>query len=85
MTDPSRHPYAGVGADHESTSGARRWGKIIGIVVAVLILLVFVVMLVGGGGEHGPSRHAPSGDDGDQAPRSIVVSEGHTSPAGGHG
>lgn len=84
MTDPSRHPYTGV-ADHESTTGARRWVKIIAVVVAVVVLLVVVVMLVGGGGEHGPSRHAPSGGVGDQAPPSSVVSNDHTPPAGGHG
>jgi hypothetical protein len=57
---------AGVGPDRGSTTGAPaypgtpRWVKAFGIVVLVLVLLVVAVM-VAAGGEHGPSRHMPSG------------------------
>jgi hypothetical protein len=37
-----------------------RWVKVSGIVTLVLVLLVVIVMLVTGG-NHGPSRHMPSG------------------------
>jgi hypothetical protein len=48
--------------------GAPRWVKVVGIIAVVLLLLLGIMMLIGG--EHGPGRHAPSGD-------------GHTLPPGG--
>ncbi len=49
MADPSRYPDS-------KPDTARRWVKVVGIIVLVVVLLV-VVMLVAGGGGHGPSRH----------------------------
>ena len=49
MTD--RPPYPGM----------PRWVKVSGIVTLVLVVLVVIVMVVTGG-NHGPSRHMPSGD-----------------------
>jgi hypothetical protein len=45
--------------------GTPRWVKVSGIVTLVLVLL-FVIVMVAGGGNHGPGRHMPSGDGGDQ-------------------
>ena len=45
--------------------GTPRWVKVFGIIVIVLVLLVVARMFIGGG-EHGPGRHAPSGDAGGQ-------------------
>ncbi|MPZ26610.1 MAG: hypothetical protein GEV12_09160 [Micromonosporaceae bacterium] len=62
MTD-SRSPEtgddSGTGYEPEST-GAPRWIKVAGIVLAVVVLLVVVMLFIGGGGDgggHGPSRH----------------------------
>jgi hypothetical protein len=63
--------------------GTPRWVKVLGIVVIVVILLVVVVMFIGGG-EHGPGRHAPSGDAGGQVLTSSVM-EAHAPPEGGRG
>jgi hypothetical protein len=38
-----------------------RWVKISGMVALVLVVVV-VILLVTGTGDHGPGRHAPSGD-----------------------
>jgi hypothetical protein len=46
-----------------------RWVKIFGIIALILILLIVVVLVTGLGGEHGPSRHIPSGDAGGDTPR----------------
>jgi hypothetical protein len=48
-----------------------RWVKVFALVALVLVVLA-VVGLVIGGSEHGPGRHAPSGDNG-----------GHTGPPPG--
>jgi len=66
--------------DRESTYRTPRWVKVLGIIVIVLALLVVVVLVTGLGGEHGPGRHAPSGDAGGDTPPSSVT-EGHT-PSG---
>ena len=50
-----------------------RWVMIVGIIVLVLVVLVGIVLLTGVGGDHGPTRHLPSGGAG-----------GHTLP-GEHG
>jgi len=56
--------------------------KVFGIIVIVVVLLVVAGMFIGG--EHGPARHAPSGDGGGQvAPSSIK--EDHAPPEGGRG
>jgi hypothetical protein len=52
--------------DRGSTTGAPRWVKVVGIIAVVLLLLLGIMMLVGG--EHGPGRHAPSGDGGGRTP-----------------
>lgn len=44
----------------ESTSGTRRWIKLLAIILAVLILLFVVLQLIGVGGTHGPSIHSSS-------------------------
>jgi ABC-type transporter Mla subunit MlaD len=46
--------------------------KVFGIIIVVVVLVVVAVMFVGGG-EHGPGRHAQSGDaGGGVAPSSAV-------------
>jgi hypothetical protein len=45
----------------EEPESTPRWVKISGIVALVLVVVV-VVLLVTGTGNHGPGRHAPSGD-----------------------
>jgi hypothetical protein len=57
--------------------------KVLGIILIVVVLLVVAMMFVGGG-EHGPLRHAPSGDAGSQVPLYSVM-EGHAPPEGGSG
>jgi uncharacterized membrane protein len=52
--------------DRPPYPGTPRWVKVSGIVALVLVVLVVIVMVVSGG-NHGPSRHMPSGDAGDQA------------------
>jgi hypothetical protein len=54
--------------------GTPRWVKVFGIVVIVVVLLV-VAMMMFVGGEHGPGRHAPSGDAGGQVPPSGVMED----------
>ena len=51
--------------DRPPYPGTPRWVKVSGIVVLVLVVLVVIVMVVSGG-NHGPSRHMPSGAAGDQ-------------------
>ena len=63
--------------------GTPRWVKVLGIIVIVVILLVAAVMFVIGG-EHGPGRHAQSGNASDQVPHSSVM-EAHAQPEGGRG
>ena len=63
MADPSRTPDTGA----SQYPGMPRWVKVSGIVVLVVIL-VLVVATVASGGQHGPMRHAPSGDPGSQTP-----------------
>ena len=47
--------------------GAPRWVKVSAVVALVLVVVV-VVVLVTGRGDHGPSRHTPSGDGGGHRP-----------------
>ncbi len=54
---------AQMGPDRGSVPGIPRWVKVFGIIALTLVLLVVVMMLIGGG-EHGPSRHIPSGGPG---------------------
>ena len=68
-------------ADPPPYPGTPRWVKVFGIIVAVVVLLFIVVMMVGDGGEHGPGRHAPSGDVGTPL---ASVPEGYTPPTGAH-
>jgi hypothetical protein len=77
MADPPPYPdSSGDEPDRGSTTGTPRWVKVFGIIVIVLVL-GFVILKFGGvgpPGDHGPGRHAPSGEVG-----------GHTPPEGGHG
>ncbi len=87
MTDPPRYPddtgdNTGVGPDRGSTTSIPRWVKVFGIIAIVLVLL-FVVLQFIGGGEHGPGRHAPSGDAGSYTPSSSVTAD-HTSREGAY-
>lgn len=67
--------------------GTPRWVKVFGIILIVVVLLVIARIFIGG--EHGPGRHAPSGDVGYQAPHSNVtvssITEAYTPPEGGRG
>lgn len=71
-------------AEPPSYPGTPRWVKVFAILVVVLVLLLGGLMLFGVGGEHGPGRHAPSGDAGVQAPPSLVM-ESRAPPEGGRG
>jgi hypothetical protein len=75
------YPDTGSGSDRESSTGTPRWVKVFGIIFIVVVLLFVVVMMVGGGGEHGPGRHAASGDVG-TPPASVP--EGHAPATGAH-
>ena len=63
--------------------GTPRWVKVFGIIIVVVVLLVVAGMFIGGG-EHGPGRHASSGDAGGQVPATSVMEE-HAPPEGGRG
>jgi hypothetical protein len=63
--------------------GTPRWVKVFGIVVIVVVLLVVAAMFIGG--EHGPGRHAPSGDAGGQEVPPSSNMEDHAPPEGGRG
>jgi hypothetical protein len=63
--------------------GTPRWVKVFGIIVIVVILLIAAVMFVIGG-EHGPGRHAQSGNAGGRVPPSSVM-EAHAPLEGGRG
>ena len=54
--------------------GAPRWVKVFGIIVIVVVLLVVAKIFIGGD-EHGPDRHAPSGDAGGHAPAYSVMED----------
>jgi preprotein translocase subunit SecG len=59
--------------------GTPRWVKVLGIIVIIVVLLFVVVLLFGG--EHGPGRHALSGDAGGRVPSSGVM-EANAPPDG---
>jgi uncharacterized cupredoxin-like copper-binding protein len=59
-------PYRDPSDDTGVGPGIPRWVKVFGIIVIVLVLLGGIIVLTGVGGEHGPSRHTPSGDAGGQ-------------------
>ena len=81
MANRPPYPDTDSGPERESSTGTPRWAKVFGIIVIVVVLLFVVVMMVGGGGEHGPGRHAASGDAGTPL---ASVPEGHTPPTGAH-
>ena len=62
--------------------GTPRWVKVLGIILIVVVLLVVAMMFIGG--EHGPGRHAASGDGSGQVPPSSVM-EDRAPPEGGRG
>ncbi len=43
------------------SAGTPRWVKVLGI-IAIVVGLLFIVLQFMGGGNHGPSRHMPSGN-----------------------
>ena len=69
-------------ADRPPYPGTPRWVKVFGIIAIVVVLLVVARMFIGG--EHGPGRHAPSGDAGGQVPPSSIM-EDHALPESGRG
>lgn len=72
-SDPDSSGDAGAGPSPRPMPSTPRWVKVFGIVALVVVVLVVVVMLIGGG-DHGPGRHAMSGDPGSQtSPSSGVV------------
>jgi len=81
--DPDTGDDTGVKPTADRPPSTPRWVKVFGIIVIVVVLLVVAVMFIGGG-EHGPSRHTPSGDAGGQVPPSSVM-EDHAPPEGGRG
>jgi hypothetical protein len=87
MADPSRYPDAddntGVRPTENRPPSTPRWVKVFGIIAVVLVLLVVVMMIAGRGGEHGPGRHASSGDAG--TPPASVATEDHAPSEGGRG
>ncbi len=87
MADVPRDPDIGGGRDGRSITGTPRWVKVFGIIVAVLVLLFVVLLLSGGGppGGHGPGRHTPSGDSGDDTPPSRVIAGPHAKLGGDFG
>ena len=78
-----RLPDTGVRPTADRPPSTPRWVKVFGIIVIVVVLLVVAMMFIGGG-EHGPGRHAPSGDAGGQVADSSVM-EDHAPPEGGRG
>ena len=46
--------------------GAPRWVKISAAIATALLLLVVIVMVAGIGGRHGPDRHRPAVEAGEQ-------------------
>jgi hypothetical protein len=58
MADPL--PNRDSRADASRATGTPRWVKVFGVIALVLILLVVVMLVIGG--NHGPGRHASSGE-----------------------
>lgn len=56
------------------------WVRVFGIIALVVVVLVVIILVTDIGGEHGPSRHTPSGDVGGDRPPTEVVQPGHTTP-----
>ena len=77
--DPDNYDHTGVRPTADRPPSTPRWVKAFGIIVLALVLLFVARVLVGG--EHGPGRHAASGDAGGQAPSSSVM-EAHAPPGG---
>jgi hypothetical protein len=70
-------------ANRSPYPGTPRWVKVFGIIVIVVVLLVVAMMFIGGG-EHGPGRHAPSGDASYRVQLSSIIGD-HAAPEGGYG
>lgn len=66
-----------------ASSGVPRWLKL-SVIIAVLLVLVVVGLMFLLGGEHGPSRHAPSGENQPSEVSNLGGPADHTPPAGGH-
>ncbi len=57
-SQPAADPLA---AERESAPRAPRWGKVSGIIAAVVVLVFLILLLAGG--NHGPGRHLDGGDE----------------------
>jgi hypothetical protein len=57
MGDPSADRDADARRDHEPTTGAPRWVKVVGIIALVMVVIFIIFLLTGGPGRHGPGRH----------------------------
>ncbi len=64
MDDPSPTTRAPGRAGRQPLSppGAPRWGKVFGILAAVVVLLFLILLLTGN--NHGPGRHGNGGQEG---------------------
>ena len=70
--------------DVPSYPGTPRWVKVSGVIAIVVVLLLGIMMLTGGG-DHGPSRHLPSGDArGQTSPASVTPDEPSSAGVGEH-
>ncbi len=56
MADPNGNPIT------RGRPATPRWVKVLGLVGLLLIVLIVIAILTGAGGDHGPGRHAESGD-----------------------
>lgn len=62
--------------------GPPRWVKVFGIGVIVMVLLIVAIMVIGRG-EHGPGRHAVSGEAGGQLSHPGVIQDRASLEGGG--
>lgn len=83
------HERPGRESTPSSPPSTPRWVKVFGIIVIVLVLLVVVALVTGLGGDHGPSRHMPSGGVRDTWSSSVTEGQlllgdpaGHTPSSG---
>ena len=81
MADARRDPDTGDDTDlgrpdPGSLAGTPRWVKVFGVIALLVVALLVVLVLAGKGGEHGPTRHGPSGEPGGQTPSSQVAEPG---------
>jgi hypothetical protein len=78
---PQTHLERNGGSAGSTPPPAPRWVKVFGIIFIVLLLLIGIVLLTG---DHGPGRHAPSGEAGG-APAPAGANAERTPSSGGLG